>query len=762
MQKIAISDLYLVINIVFLLAVASALTAAMSEDLSINHRGFLVDSNNKRVIKAREVSDPPVINGVLDDAAWENVRFQGGFLQREPVEGDPATEETRIGIAYNRKNLYIGVKCYDKEPDKIIAREMRRDALVDDDDYFEMIFDTYHDQRSGFYFITNPNGVRREAMLANEGQQYNPSWDNVWKCRTSVNDQGWFIEIAIPWKTLRFEEQDTTVWGVNFARMIRRKNEHVYWQLIPRDLGHAGIFRLSEAGDLYNLRNLEMGGNLEIKPYFMGGLENDETTGFSSDHIEDIGVDAKIALTGNMTMDVTLNTDFAQVEADQEQVNLTRFSLYYPEKREFFREGAEVFTFGEGGGFRWRGSSSFDLFYSRRIGLVQGREARILGGAKTVGKIGSYQIGALHMVTDDVTVDSQRNPGAHFSVFRIRRDLLNRGSIGLMLLNKEEINSAGFNRSYGIDAYLPLTTLFSITGYVAGTSDDVYGSVTGNGSWHRHTAAKLGLSYNSDLWSMSLSHNDVGADFYPELGYIRRTDFRKTDASLSYSPRPQNSSHIRQYSFSLSGDYRTDHDDRLLDSEAGGSISVHFQNSARASIGIDHIQEYIPYDWEVREGYVIPKDTYGGYAVSASFQSDRGKDIAGHIGLQYGTYYTGKNFGFSMQANITRIPRLRMELDYRYNFVDLPDGRFHTNTYGIRIFYYLNTELYFKAYLQLNDDKLMYAGQEKVVSNLMLRWIYSPGSNIYLVYNDGRMLGLAATEIINRTLLLKVTFFWRK
>ncbi|MFO7888735.1 MAG: DUF5916 domain-containing protein [bacterium] len=762
MHKKIKSYMQTIITIILVLAGFSVLTAAMPEDLSINHRGFLVDSNNKRVIKAREVSVPPVINGVLDDAAWEKVQFQGSFLQREPVEGDPATEETRVGITYNQKNLFIGVKCYDKEPEKIIAREMRRDALVDDDDYFEMVFDTYHDQRSGFYFITNPNGVRRDAMLANEGQQYNPSWDNVWKCRTSVTDKGWFIEIAIPWKTLRFEKEETTVWGVNFARMIRRKNEHVYWQLIPRDLGHAGIFRLSEAGDLYNLRDLEMGGNLEIKPYFMGGVENDETTGFSSDHIEDIGLDAKIALTGNMTMDITINTDFAQVEADQEQVNLTRFSLYYPEKREFFREGAEIFTFGEGGGFRWGGSSSFNLFYSRRIGLVQDREARILGGAKTVGKIGAYQIGVLHMVTDDVTVDSELNPGAHFSVFRIRRDLLNRGSIGLMLLNKEEIHSEGYNRSYGIDAYLPLTSHFSIIGYVAGTSDDVYGSVTGNDPWYRHTASNLKFSYDSDLWHMSVSHNDVGADFYPEMGYIRRTDFRKTDVSLSYSPRPEKSSHIRQYSFSLNGDYRTDHDDRLLDSEAGGSFSIHFQNSARASIGIDHIQEYIPYDWEVREGYLIPEDTYQGYAASVSFQTDRGKDISGQIGLQYGTYYTGENSGFSIQANITRIPRLRMELDYRYNFVDLPDGRFHTNTYGIRTFYYFNTELYFKAYLQLNDDKLMYAGQEKVVSNLMLRWIYSPGSNIYLVYNDGRMLGPASTEIINRTLLLKVTFFWRK
>ncbi len=762
MQRLSVSRALTTITAVILLAGALELTAAMLKDVLLNEKGYLADSNDKRVIEASVFSDYPVIDGVLDDPAWNTVRFQGGFLQREPVEGEPATEETRVGIAYDRKNLYIGVKCYDREPQKIIAREMRRDALVDDDDYFELVLDTYHDHRSGFYFITNPNGVRRDARLANEGKQYNPSWDSVWKCRASVTDEGWFIEIAIPWKTLRFTAEDTTVWGVNFARMIRRKNEHVYWQLIPRDLGHIGLFRLSEAGDLYNLQNLEMGGNLEIKPYFMGGLENDETTGFSLNHIEDLGLDAKIALTANMSMDITMNTDFAQVEADQEQVNLTRFNLYYPEKREFFLEGAEIFSFGDDRSNWGRGSSSFDLFYSRRIGLVQGREARILGGTKTVGKIGPYQIGALHMITDQVTVDSKPNPGAHFSVFRIRRDLLDRGSVGLMLLNKEEIRSGGYNRSFGFDAYLPLTSHFSISGYLAGTSDDLYGSVTGSGPWSNHAAVNLGIFYNSDLWNMSLSYDDVGADFYPEMGFIRRINFRKTDASLSYSPRPENSSHIRQYSYSLSGEYRTDHENRLLDSEAGGSFSIHFQNSARVSIEIDREQEYIPYDWEVREGYLIPQGTYGGYTASTSLESDRGKDIAGEISFQYGTYYTGENAQVSLEANITRIPRMRMELNYNHNLVNLPEGGFHTNTYGIRAFYYFNTEIYFKAYLQLNDDKLLYAGQEKVVSNLMLRWLYSPGSNIYLVYNDGRMLGPSATEIINRTALLKITFFWRK
>jgi hypothetical protein len=718
------------------------------------------DVDGKRSITAVRTETPLKVDGLLNEPAWQNALFQGQFTQREPEEGVQASEKTEIGFLYNAKNLYIGIKCYDSEPDKIIAREMRRDAIVDDDDYFEIVLDTYHDHRSAYYFITNPHGVKREAILANEGRDYNPAWDGVWLCKAKITEQGWFIEIAIPWKTLRFAEGASSAWGFNCARMIRRKNEHVYWQLIPRDFGRgAGLFRLSEAGSLEGIVDAKMGGNLELMPYFLGGMENDSRTNFTTDRLSDIGLDAEVALTANLALDLTLNTDFAQVEADQEQVNLTRFSLYYPEKRDFFLEGAEVFAFGGSGGFRWhRGDTDMNLYYSRRLGLVDGREARILGGAKMVGKIGKYQVGVMNILTDDVTyreedVTTTVN-AANFTVVRLRRDIFQRATIGMMFLNKEDLRSPYFNRSLGIDGNIPLSRYFTMAGYIAASF--------GPEENKQNLAGRLSLDYNSDLWRASASHLDIGARFNPEVGFIRRTDFRLSNASIEYSPRPKGPSVIRQFGYQLEGSYRSDHDNRMLDNKIEASFSIEFQNSARLSANIQRESEYIDYDWKVREGFLIPEGTYTGFVYSLNAQSDKSRAIAGGIDIDYGSYYSGHQMSFGLDSTITRIRRLRMELDYRHNYIRLPEGSFRTNTFGLRMFYFFSTDLYVKAYVQWNDDKYYNAGRERIVSDILLRWIYSPACNLYVVYNDARLIGPGNNEIVNRTLMVKVTYFWRK
>ena len=736
---------------------------------SQQNSSILRDADGKRTITAVRTETPLKVDGLLNDPAWQNALFQGQFTQREPDEGAPASEKTELGFLYNDNNLYIGIKCYDSEPGKIIAREMRRDAIVDDDDYFEFVLDTYHDHRSAYYFITNPHGVKREAKMANEGRDYNPAWDGVWSCKAKITEEGWFIEIAIPWKTLRFDEEGSSAWGFNCARMIRRKNEHVYWQHIPREFGRqAGIFRLSQAGSLHGIADAKMGGNLELMPYFLGGMENDSNTNFATDRMSDIGLDAEIALTANLALDLTINTDFAQVEADQEQVNLTRFSLYYPEKREFFLEGAEVFAFGGGGGSPWHhGGSDMDLFYSRQLGLVDGHEARILGGAKMVGKVGKYQVGLMNILTDDVTYReedlSTTVNGANFTVVRFRRDILQRATIGMMLLNKEVLHSSYFNRSLGVDGHFPLSLYFTVSGYLAATFGP---EKTEDGQTidrnKQNLAGKISLDYNSDLWRASLSHLDIGAQFNPEMGFIRRTDFRLSNASIEYAPRPKQSSVIRQFGYQLEGSYRSDHENRMLDNEIGASFSIEFQNSSRFGINIQRQSEFIDYDWEVREGFLIPKGTYTGFMYSLSGESDKSRAIAGGIDIDYGNYYSGHQMSIGLDSTITRIRQLRTELEFRHNNIRLPDGNFHTNTLGLRMFYFFSTDLYVKAYLQWNDDKYYNAGKERIVSDILLRWIYKPACNLYVVYNDARLVGPGNTEIVNRTLMVKVTYFWRK
>lgn len=724
-------------------------------------------NDGKRILPALPTVGAIHVDGRLDEPSWQSVTFQGDFRQREPREDQPSSERTEIGVLYDRDNLYFGIKCFDSEPQKIIAREMRRDAVVDDDDYFEIVIDTYHDKRSGYYFITNAHGSKREAQLANEGRDYNPAWDAVWTCKARITEAGWFLEIAIPWKTLRFAEADSSIWGINFARMIRRKNEHVYWQLIPRQLGGAGIFRLSEAGTLRGMSGLKMGGNLELRPYFLGGLENDLSTGFKADHLSDVGLDAKVALTANMALDLTINTDFAQVEADQEQVNLTRFSLYYPEKREFFLEGAEVFTFG--GSNQWYGGSTdMNLFYSRRLGLVDGHEARILGGAKLVGKMGAYRVGMMNIYTDDVAYkngagETVKAEATNYSVLRLSRDVLRRGSLGMMLLNKEESHSSSYNRSLGMDAHLPLSDYFTISGYLAGTSGPAQLVGDTRLDMNRdNLAGKLSLNYETDLWQFSTSYQDIGARFNPEMGFNRRSDYRLNSAGVEYKPRPKNSHVIRQYTYQLQGDYRANHANVMLENSVEAAFGLEFQNSARLQWEVSREEEFVDYDWELRPGYLIPSATYAGYDCSMSAQSDRSRPVAASLGLEYGDYYAGRSTSASISGAVTRIQPLRLELDYSHNYIDLQQGSFHTNTLGLRVYYFFSTQFYVKAYTQWNDDKLDFGGRERVISNVLLRWIYSPESNIYLVYNDGRLIGPANTEIVNRTCMLKATFFWRR
>lgn len=751
------SSLYFVF-IVFLLQLANIAWSINPDSIDINRH------DGKRYINAIFVIQEISIDGILNEPAWRKAKFQSNFIQREPIEGLASSEKTEVGILYDDKNLYFGIKCFDSQPEKIVAREMRRDAIVDNDDFFEMIIDTYHDHRTGFYFIFNAHGSKRDAALANESRNFNDAWDGIWDCKTQITDEGWFAEIAVPWKTLRFAEQDSAVWGINFARMIRRKNEHVHWQLVSREFGRSGILKLSEGGSLIGLKDLHFGSNLEIKPYFLGGLENDETTNFKYTSLKDIGLDSKIALSANMTLDLTVNTDFAQVEADQEQVNLDRFELYYPEKREFFLEGDEILTFG-GRRFRHR-LPDFSLFYSRRIGLADGHEARILGGGKIVGKIGQYQLIAMNLLTDNVafTEDSIKTNinSTNFSVLRLRRDIFKRSSIGFMFLNKELQNSPDYNRSIGFDMNLPLTRFFTINGYLAGTySPDILDDSVLIDMNSKNFIGKIDLNYDSDLWDFTASFEDVGKRFNPEMGFIRRTDYRLANTSMSYSPRPQESSYIRQFVYSLGGKYRYDHDNTVLDNNIDASIEIKFQNSAEIKFGGQRKAEYINFNWEVRDGIFIPSDTYSGLNYFIEGKTDVSLPISAEAELSYGKYYTGNRFNGSLSSVITSIPRVRIEMQYDHNHVDLPQKNFQTNTLGLRALYYFSTELYFKAYVQWNDDKLLFSGKEKIISNFLIRWIYSPGSDLYLLYNDGRMLAPGQDEITNRTLMLKFTYLWR-
>jgi len=722
-----------------------------------------------REYNVEKIEHSPKIDGKLDDQVWQNAQFSGDFLQREPVEGEPATEKTEIAITYDDDNLYIAAKCYDSNPSRIIATEMRRDQYLWDDDYFEIIIDTFDDKRSSFYFNTNALGVRIDGKVNDEGKNNNRNWNGVWHCKSSINEEGWQTEIAIPWQTLRFKEGDGVEWNANFIRMIKRKNESDYWRLVSRNYGRNGKFRMSEGGRIRGFRGLKMGGKYEFVPYFSGGIERDDNTSNELESLGEVGLDVKWNMSSTMTADFTYNTDFAQVEADQEKVNLTRFSLYFPEKRGFFLEGAENFNFGQGGGGYRPSASSLQLFYSRRIGIYDGYQVPITAGSRIQGKTGKYTVGVMSIQTDRTILPQDDDddededaveiaPETNFSVVRVKRDVFARSSIGLMLLNKQQ--SIDYNRTVGFDSYFPITDNFSF--FVVGAG--VFSAIDDDdpGAKRRHFAGNTGFNYDSDLWDFNLKYLDIEDNFNPEMGFIRRTDIKKSSGGITFSPRPKRWKSIRQFEFQVNGEYQNDHDNLLLNRKVAGEFQIRFENGANFQIRAEREYEFLSYDWEVRDNYVIPIGGYTSTTGRITMRTERTNALSGSLTLSGGGYYTGNKYSGRASMDLKLFNRFRGNLEYNYNWVDLPVGEFHTNAASTRLSYSFNPDLYIKAYVQLLDDKLNNDGQYVVSTNILFHYIYKPGSNFYLVFNEGRSVGAGNEIIENRTLMTKFTYFFRK
>jgi len=721
-----------------------------------------------RSMKAVKIYQSIKIDGKLDDPVWSDIEFTGDFIQREPIEGAPATEKTEIAVLYDDKNLYIGARCYDSEPDKIRATEMRRDASLHDDDYFDMFLDTFHDRRSAFYFTTNPLAMRLDGMVSNDGKIDNRNWDGIWACKTSIDDKGWYVEMEIPWQTLRFKEGDNIVWGAHFVRRIIRKNEEDYWRLVPLYAGRLGQYRISEGGDIYGLSGLKMGGKFELKPYVTGGLQRDQQTSYSTKHLKDAGIDIKLNLSSTLTADITYNTDFAQVEADQERVNLTRFDLYFPEKRDFFLEGAETFAFGHTRGRSGiSGSSSIQLFYSRKIGLEESQRIPILGGARLYGKSGKYTIGLINMQTDKVNIGSsnaEELSSKNFGVLRIKRDIFTRSSLGIMLLNKQ--NAAGqFNRSIGFDSNLYVNK--NLTVYLVGAGTNTQDNTAETGINAHNLAANVGFSWQSDLWRYSLDYLDIQQNFNPEMGFVRRKDIRRTGGNLTYAPRPKKWDSIRQIGFTFRGYYQTDHFNLELNKQIAGDFTINFENTSVLRINFEREYEYLEYDWQVRTGFSIPKGGYTTGSIRASYTTSRSKAVSGSFNVNSGGYFNGTKSGCGLRGNIKAINRIIANLNYNYNVIELPEGQFHTNTFSTRLSYTFSPDLYIKTYIQWYNDKLLLDGKDRYSGNIILRYEYKPGSHFYFVYNQESLIGpgyesIGNTLLKNRTIITKMTYFFRK
>ena len=677
----------------------------------------------KTVVAVRTAS-PIQIDGNLAEAAWQELAPAAGFVQAEPYEGEAATERTEVKVLYDEDNLYIGVYCYDENPVGIMTNSLRRDFAPVDADAFEVILDTFQDARNGFLFITNPQGAKRDVQVSNEGRTQNVDWDTVWDVRSQVNGDGWSAEMVIPFKSLSFDENEgEQAWGINFSRRIRRKNEIAYWAPVPRRFN---IARVSLAGTLTGLEEISRGHSWKVKPFGIIGVSKLASQDSAGKEL-DGGVDAKYSVTPSLTLDLTLNTDFSQVEVDEQQINLTRFPLFFPEKREFFLENTGVFQFGdiplERGPSR---SNETQLFFSRRIGLSEERTpVPILGGARLSGQLGKFSLGLLNMQTQDA---NDGTPGSNFAVTRVKRDILANSDIGVIVINRQGSQHGDLNRTFGVDANFRFFENLTINGYLAKTQTD---ELSG-----RDLARKITGQWRDNLFRVQVIFAETQENFNPEVGFTPRrgTETRSFRSRIELRPRPPRNPIIREFHPHFGLLYHMDENNRTITKEAHYAFQMIFHNGSSLEVHYDPDLDRLDLPFDIRRdaSLLVPPGDYRFGPWTLELGSDPSKKLFGTMNFTKGDFYSGKRT--SMTATGTFRPNYRFSVENRYglNDVDLQEGSFTTHLFRSRINYHFSTRMFLSAFLQYNSDRSL------ISSNVRFNFIHRPLSDLFVVYNEDR------------------------
>ncbi len=711
------------------------------------------DEQGRTTVRAIRLDEGLRLDGVLDEPVYETVPAITGFIQQVPDIGAPATERTEAWILFDDTNVYVSARVWDSAPEsRWVANEMRRDtSQLRQNDTFTAFFDTFYDRRNGFNFYTNPLGARADQQFTNEGNP-NADWNPVWDVRTGRFAGGWTVEMEIPFKTLRYRSEPPHVWGVQLRRAIRRKNEWVYLTRLPISAGggsgSAGIFRVSAAGTLVGLEPPPASRNVEVKPYAIGGVTTDLTA--SPAVVDagsgDAGIDVKYGITQNLTADFTYNTDFAQVEVDERQVNLTRFPLFFPEKREFFLEGRGIFGFARGGvtgRFGGPGGGPVggifgdvnvpQLFYSRKIGLERApdgtsRVVPIVGGARVTGKLGQFDVGALNIQAGDETIS--RSDPTNFTVVRLRRDVLRRSSVGAMFTNRSVSRVApGSSQAYGVDGTFAFFENLSLITYLARTR------VPGPDHRGRDTSYQGTFEYAADRYGLKVDHLLVEDNFLPEVGFLRRDNFRRSYLSGRFSPRPQSIASVRQFSLEASVDYILTADENHLETRQNVvAFQTEFESSDRITFtAADNYELLVRPFTPPGAGFSIPAGGYGFADAQISYSIGQQRRVNGQVALRRGAYFDGDLTTVALsQGRIAVLPQMSVEPTVSFNWIDTPYGTFRTNLAVARVNYAFNPRMFFSGLLQYNSAGNSFG------SNLRLRWEYSPGSELFVVYTDDR------------------------
>ena len=737
------------------------------------------DVAGRVTMRATRLPRPLQLDGVLDEGFYEVVPPVDGFLQQMPLEGAPATERTEAWVFFDDENLYISARIWDSAPEsRWVANEMLRDSFqLVQNEYFGIALDTFYDRRNGLNFMINPLGGFGDYQITDESNP-NIDWNPIWDSATGRFDGGWTLETQIPFKSLRFRPgQDAQVWGMQLTRNIRWKNEVAHMTPVPIS-GGPGDFRLSAAGTLTGVEVPRGNRTFEIKPYAIGGLATDVNAvpAIVNDGTGDAGIDVKFGLTENLTADFTYNTDFAQVEVDQQQVNLTRFSLFFPEKRDFFLESRGIFDFGVGANFGGGGGFSASrptggatagggffgggdapvIFFSRRIGLQANEEGLtrtvpILGGGRLTGRIGPFSIGALTIQTD-----GQQDVGAlatNFSVFRVSRDILRRSRIGAIITRRSLSTRVpgSANEVYGVDGQFAFYDNLYMNGYYSRSrtlglegDDDSYQGV---------------VTYNGDLYAFQVDHLHVGDNFNPEIGFMRRWNFRRTFATGQFAPRPRGIEAVRQFVFGASLDYVETGSGAVETRIAQARFETELENSDRLAFDVQRSYELLARDFPLAPDVTIPIGGYDFQDFYAAYQMGPQRRLAGTFSVQHGGFFNGTITAVGFQrGRLELTPQFSLEPGISINRIELPMiGEATIPLVTSRVTYTLTPRMFFGGLIQYNSSN------SSLGTNLRLRWEYQPGSELFVVYNDTRDTSIRgrAPFLENRAFIVKLTRLFR-
>ncbi len=703
-------------------------------------------------IKAYRTSQAIEVDGELNEPDWQRAQRLYQFVQIEPDEGEPITQQTEVGVLYDDKYIYFGFICFDTDISQIVANEMRRDTReIGENDNVFVLLDTYNDRRSGFFFRVNPLGAMQDTALMNSGDSFNRDWDAVWQAGTAIHQDNWTAEIAIPFSQLRFNQNEAMTWGINVGREIRRNREDSTWVPVSKSYGSLAKYRTSNLGQLVGLEGIQPSRHLELLPYVLPGGSWTEQSDKRFEWVSDIGLDMKYGLTPNLTADLTLNTDFAQVEADQEQVNLTRFSLFFPEKRPFFLEGAGLFDFGIPR-TSFRRPPPLLLFYSRRIGLAEGHAVPIITGGKITGKMGPYGLGLLNVLTDEIQSDDPDDtfniPRMNYSVLRVKRDVFRRSSVGLIAVNQQETDK--YNRAGGFDFIYRPTDNLDLQGMWARTFEKEMSEEEMSG---QHDAWYLGSNWRNDRFRLESSYMDIGEDFNPAVGFVRRKGIRRIRGEMRYTPWPQRFG-IRRIFAGPEFDYILDQNNELETRDITLSSWLQLEEAGWLSFQIQQAFERLDENFEIREGIVIPVDEYRFNTFRVSFSTDDSKKVYGDIRANFGDFFNGERNGFELKLNVRPNGHFSLESNYQFNRVTLPDGNFNANILSTRMVYSFSTRFFMKLFTQWNSDRNV------INSNFLLNYIYRPGSDFFFVFNQVYEHNDSRTELIELTFVVKMTYWW--